>query len=256
MTRFVAKRLALGLLVVVGVLILTFVIARVVPGDPAASWVGPHATPQELARAHHDLGLDKSVPAQIVDYLGGIVTGDWGVSIHTKHTVLSDLATRAPASVELVVAALLIALVLGIPLGLASARWRGRAPDLLVRLLSVAGVSMPVFWLALILQLLFFQKLGILPVAGQYDPNLDYTSPLAHHTHMVVVDALARGQLARPLERAAASGASGSRRRVVPARRHRADGARDRCSRRSAKSTCGWCGRSASGSAPSSGASR
>jgi peptide/nickel transport system permease protein len=193
LTRYLAKRLALGLLVVVGVLILTFVIARVVPGDPAASWVGPHATPQELAKAHHELGLDKSLPAQVVDYLHGIVVGDWGVSIHTKHKVLSDLATRAPASVELVVVALLVALALGIPLGLASARWSGRAPDLLVRLASVAGVSMPVFWLALILQLLFFQKLGILPVAGQYDPDLDYTSPLAAHTHMVVVDALAEG---------------------------------------------------------------
>jgi peptide/nickel transport system permease protein len=184
---------ALGLLVVVGVVVLTFVIARLVPGDPATSWVGPHSSAAELRQVRHTLGLDRPLPVQIAKYFRGIFSGDWGVSIHTKHKVLSDLATRAPASVELVVAALLIALAFGIPLGLASARWSGRAPDLVVRLVSVAGVSMPVFWLALILQLLFFQKLGVLPVAGEYDPNLDYTSPLAHHTHMAVVDALVEG---------------------------------------------------------------
>jgi peptide/nickel transport system permease protein len=193
LTRYLAKRVALGLLVVVGVLILTFTIARVVPGDPAASWVGPHATPEQLAQAHRDLGLDRPLPVQVVDYLRGVLVGDWGVSIHTRHSVLSDLATRAPASIELVVAALLIALALGVPLGLVSARWSGRLPDLLVRLTAVAGVSMPVFWLALILQLVFFQKLGILPVAGEYDPDLHYTSPLAQHTHLTLVDALVSG---------------------------------------------------------------
>jgi peptide/nickel transport system permease protein len=195
-TRYVAKRLALGLLVVVGVVILTFVIARVVPGDPAASWVGPHATPEQLKQAHHDLGLDRSLPVQVGDYLKGVAVGDWGVSIHTKHTVLSDLGTRAPASIELVVAALLLALLLGVPLGLASARWRGKLPDVVVRLFSVAGVSMPVFWLALILQLVFFQKLGWLPVAGRYDPNLDYTHPLRLHTHFVLIDSLVEGNWA------------------------------------------------------------
>ena len=196
MTRYLLKRTALGLLVVVGVVVLTFVIARVVPGDPAASWVGPHATPQQLAQAHRDLGLDKPLPVQIFRYLRGVVEGDWGVSIHTKRSVLSDLGTRAPASVELVVAALLVAILLGVPLGLASARWSGRLPDVLVRLVAVAGVSMPVFWLALILQLVFFQKLNLLPVAGEYDPNLDYTSPLVQYTHFTVLDALVGGNWA------------------------------------------------------------
>jgi peptide/nickel transport system permease protein len=192
-TRYLVKRVALGLLVIVGVVALTFVIARIVPGDPAASWVGPHASPAELAAAHRDLGLDDPVPVQIVDYLRGVVVGDWGISIHTKRSVLSDLGTRAPASIELVVAALLLALALGIPLGLASARWSGRLPDVLVRLVAVGGVSMPVFWLALILQLVFFQKLRILPVAGEYDPELDYTSPLVQYTHFTVLDALVGG---------------------------------------------------------------
>ena len=193
MTRFVARRAAFGLLVVVGVVILTFVIARVIPGDPAANWVGPHASPDELAHTRHILGLDESLPVQIGKYFEGVFTGDWGVSIHTKQAVLSDLGIRAPASLELVGAALILALLVGIPLGLVAARWRGRPPDGLVRLFSVLGVSMPVFWLALILQLVFFQRLHWLPVSGQYDPDVEAAHPLHVHTHMPVVDALVQG---------------------------------------------------------------
>ena len=106
MRRYLAKRLALGLLVVVGVLILTFVIARVVPGDPAASWVGPARVAAQGRQAPGTfLGLDRPLPVQLVDYLRGIVVGDWGVSIHTHQPVLSDLGPRAPASLELVIAA-------------------------------------------------------------------------------------------------------------------------------------------------------
>lgn len=193
MTRFVAHRAAFGLLVVVGVVILTFVIARVIPGDPAANWVGPHASPAELAHTRHMLGLDESLPVQIGKYFEGVFTGDWGVSIHTKQAVLSDLGIRAPASLELVGAALILALLVGIPLGLVAARWHGRPPDGLVRLFSVLGVSMPVFWLALILQLVFFQRLHWLPVSGQYDPDVEAAHPLHVHTHMPSVDALVQG---------------------------------------------------------------
>jgi len=193
LSRYIARRVALAILVVVGVVVLTFVIARVVPGDPSATWAGPHARPEQIEAARHRLGLDRPLPVQIVTYFGGILRGDWGVSIHTKRPVLEDIATAAPASIEIVTAALIISLVVGIPLGLVSARWSGRAPDWLVRLSAVFGVSMPTFWLALILQLVFFQRLHLLPVAGQYDPNLDYTSPLTEYTRMPVVDALITG---------------------------------------------------------------
>jgi peptide/nickel transport system permease protein len=191
--RFLAHRLGLGLVVVAGVVCLTFVLARVVPGDPAASWVGPHASRAQLAAARHTLGLDRPLPVQIGHYFEGIWTGDWGVAIHTKRPVLSDIGTAAPASLELVVAAILAAVLVGIPLGLLSARYAGKLPDAVVRLWSVFSVSMPIFWLALILQLLFFQRLHWLPVAGEYDPNLHYTHPLAVHTHMPSVDALITG---------------------------------------------------------------
>jgi peptide/nickel transport system permease protein len=194
--RFLVRRTALGLVVVAGVVILTFVIARVVPGDPASSWIGPHASAAQLQAARHTLGLDRPLPIQIWRYARGVVTGDWGVAITTHRPVLSDLATRAPASLELVGAALLLALLVGIPAGLLAARWRGGVPDGLVRLGAVFGVSMPSFWFALILQLVFFQRLHLLPVSGQYDPALDTTHPLSAHLHMPVVDSLITGNWA------------------------------------------------------------
>ena len=193
MTRYVLRRVALAVLVVAGVVVLTFVIARVVPGDPAASWAGPHVSRAELARVRHRLGLDLPLPEQVGRYFGGVFEGDWGVSIHTHRPVLSDILDRAPASIELVTAALLISIAVGIPLGLVSAKWPGRLGDGVIRIGAVFGVSMPAFWLALILQLVFFQRLHLLPVAGQYDPNLDYTHPLMQYTRMVAVDALVTG---------------------------------------------------------------
>lgn len=193
MSRYIARRVALAILVVVGVVVLTFVIARVVPGDPAATWAGPHARPEQIDAARERLGLDRPLPVQIVTYFGGIFRGDWGLSTRTHRPVLEDIATAAPASIELVGAALILALAAGIPMGLVSARWSGRAPDWLVRLGAVFGVSMPSFWLALILQLIFFQRLHLFPVAGQYDPNLDYTSPLTQYTRMPLVDAFITG---------------------------------------------------------------
>lgn len=193
MGRYLVRRIALAILVVVGVVVLTFVIARVVPGDPAVSWAGPHASREQIANVRHELGLDRSLSVQIVSYFGGVVRGDWGTSIHTHQPVLSDIMDRAPASIELVVTAMVFALTLAIPLGLVSARWSGRAPDGVIRIGAVLSVSMPAFWLALILQLVFFQRLHLLPVAGQYDPNLDYTHPLTQYTRMPAVDALITG---------------------------------------------------------------
>lgn len=196
MTRYVLRRVALAVLVVVGVVVLTFVIARVVPGDPAASWAGPHASRQEIAGVRHRLGLDRSLPSQIGLFFSGVLRGDWGTAIHTHQPVLRDILDRAPASIELVVVALLLGIVVGIPLGLVSARWTGRAPDAAIRVGAVLSVSMPAFWLALILQLIFFQRLHLLPVAGQYDPNLDYSHPLTQFTRAPVIDALITGNWA------------------------------------------------------------
>jgi peptide/nickel transport system permease protein len=194
--RYILRRVALALVVVAGVVILTFVVADVVPGDPAASWAGPHASAAQIARARHHLGLDQPLAVRIGKYFGGIVTGNWGTSIHTHRAVLSDLSTAAPATLELVIVALIIAVLAGIPLGLAAARWPGSLADHAIRVGAVLGVSMPIFWLALIMQLVFAQRLRLLPVAGQYDPNLIFSHPLVTRTRLPVVDALISGNWA------------------------------------------------------------
>ncbi|MDX6728087.1 MAG: peptide/nickel transport system permease protein [Baekduia sp.] len=188
MQRYLLRRLAQAVVVVAGVIVLTFVVARVVPGDPAVAYAGPHASPQALAQVREQFGLDKPALAQLVDYVKGTLTGDWGTALHTHRPVLHDLGNVIPPTLELVGAAMLLALLVGIPLGMFAAR-RGGAPDAGVRIGSMVSVSAPVFLLALLLQFLFSQKLGWFPVAGEYDPKLDYTHPLTVFTHMTVVDA-------------------------------------------------------------------
>jgi peptide/nickel transport system permease protein len=186
---YVARRVALAVLVVAGVIVLTFAIAHLVPGDPAATWAGPHASAAQVAAARRYLGLNRPPAIQLLSYFGGILTGNWGIAIHTHRPVLSDLAVVAPASLELVTAAMIIALVVAVPLGLISARWPGRASDQVIRAGSILGVSMPIFWMALILQLVFAQRLRLLPVAGEYSPGLLFTHPLTRLTGFGLIDA-------------------------------------------------------------------
>jgi peptide/nickel transport system permease protein len=190
--RYLVRRLAQAAIVVAGVVVLTFGVARIVPGDPATAYAGPRATKAELERVRQEFGLDRPAIVQLGDYAGGIVTGDWGTALHTRRPVLDDLGRVVPATLELVIAAMLVALAVGIPLGVLAAR-RGGIADAIVRLFATLALSAPVFLLALVLQWLFFQRLGLLPVAGEYDPDLDYTSPLTVYTHMTIVDALITG---------------------------------------------------------------
>jgi peptide/nickel transport system permease protein len=193
LTRYIGRRAVLAIGVIAGVVILTFLIARVVPGDPAVAWAGPHAPPSEIAQVRKQLGLDQPVAVQVIRYFKGVVTGDWGTSIHTHRPVLSDLRKAAPASLELVGAALLIAVAVGVPLGLISAARPGRLVDHVIRVGAIFGVSMPIFWMALIFQLVFFQKLHVLPVTGEYDPNVAFAHPLHTYTGIAVIDSLVSG---------------------------------------------------------------
>ncbi len=196
MPVFVARRIALAVVVVVGVIVVTFAVAHLVPGDPAATWAGPHASAAQIARARRFLGLNRPVVVQLLSYLAGIARGNWGVSIHTHRPVLSDLLTAAPASLELVITALLLAIVVGIPLGLISARRPGRPADQLIRAGSILGVSMPIFWMALVLQLIFSQRLKLLPAAGEFSPGLLFTHPLVKRTGFPVLDSVLGGNWA------------------------------------------------------------
>ncbi|WP_205693650.1 ABC transporter permease [Cellulomonas sp. IC4_254] len=196
LARHLVRRLAQAVVVVLGVVVVSFLVARAVPGDAAVSATGARASASELAAARERLGLDQPLPVQLFRYLGDLVRGDLGTSLHTRQPVASDLGSALPASLELVGAAMLLAVLLGIPLGILAARFRGgRAGgvDVSVRVGSVLAVSAPVFLLALVLQLVFATRLGWFPTAGEYDRALDTTSPLSVWTDITVVDALITG---------------------------------------------------------------
>jgi peptide/nickel transport system permease protein len=193
MIRYILRRLAQAAFVVAGVVVLTFVVMRLVPGDPAVTYAGPRASAAQLAQVRHDLGLGRPMHVQLWDYLSSLARGDWGISLRTRQGVLSDISTAFPASLELVGGAMVIAVLAGIPLGMFAAHRRGGLVDAAIRSTSMLAASVPVFLLALIVQYVFAAKLGWLPVAGEYDPALDATSPLHLHTNVTGLDALITG---------------------------------------------------------------
>ena len=193
MARYLASRVVQALGVVVGVVVLTFLIARLIPGDPAVAYAGPRATAEQLAAVRERFGLDGSLWEQFVTYLSGIAHGDLGISLHTKAPVVEDLFRVFPTTLVLVTIALLLAAIVGIPLGAMAAHSRGRLGDLVAKVISILMVSMPVFWLAILLQIIFFSRLGWVPVAGEYDTRLDASSPLYTVIGVSVVDALLTG---------------------------------------------------------------
>jgi peptide/nickel transport system permease protein len=192
-SRHLVRRLGQAVVVVVGVVVVTFLIARQVPGDAAVSAVGARASAEQLADARERLGLDQPLPVQLWHYLSGLLRGDLGTSLHTRQPVTADLSRALPASLELVGAAVLLAVLVGIPLGVLAARYRRGPVDAGVRVTSVLMVSVPVFLLALVLQLALATGLGWFPTAGEYDRVLDTTSPLHVYTDITLVDALITG---------------------------------------------------------------
>lgn len=160
------KRLAGVLPVAFGVLLLTFLLVHLVPGDPVEVMLGESATPADRTQLRADLGLDQSLPVQFAVYLGHLAHGDFGRSIHS-HTPISDmLAERIPATARLALLALAIALLIGLPLGIAAALGYRRWPDLLATFSSMTLSAMPHFWLGPLLMLVFALWLGWLPVSG------------------------------------------------------------------------------------------
>ena len=193
MIRFITRRLAGSAAVLLGLSLITFALARLVPSNPAAIYIGPKARPEEIARVAHQLGLDQPLPIQYLTYMRDMLTGDWGTSIGTKQPVLPAILDRLPATIELIAAAMLLAVPLGILLGVLSARWQRRPPDLVVRLVSIVGVSLPAFWLGLLLQVLFFRSLHLLPLTGRIDPDLRFTSPVVETTGLYLIDTALSG---------------------------------------------------------------
>jgi peptide/nickel transport system permease protein len=179
--------------VLFGVATITFLMIRIVPSDPAAVYVGANARPEQIEEARRMLGLDRPLYVQYGIYMKDLVTGDWGESLRTKRPVLEDLLNFLPTSLELIIAALVLATVVGLIMGVMTAHMKNGWLDNLMRLFSVGGVSVPAFWLALMLQILFFRSLHLLPVAGQNDILIAQAHPISDITGMNVVDSFITG---------------------------------------------------------------
>jgi peptide/nickel transport system permease protein len=166
--RFLIWRLVLLIPTVVGLSILTFIISRVVPADPAKLAAGPRATPEMVETIREKYGLNDPLITQYFDYVRGLLHGDFGQSILTQHSVSSDLADRFPATLELVLVAMFLAVAIGVPLGVISAIYQNRWPDQVARFFAVSFVSIPVFWFAIVLQLALASRWGIVPLGRRY----------------------------------------------------------------------------------------
>ncbi len=194
--EYIVKRLILLVLVVFGVLIITFVITRVIPAHPELLWAGAHPTEEQIEKAREELHLNDPIYIQLFYYLRDFLTGNWGVSWRTRQPVLSDILSALPATLELVILAFIIAIVLGIPLGAIAALKRNTWVDHVIRIVSVLGASVPVFWLALILQLVFSSWLGVLPGAKRVDEFIVYETGFKPITGFILLDSLLEGNFA------------------------------------------------------------
>ena len=189
--RLAGSSLAGVLVTLFGLALVTFVIGHVMPIDPLIAIVGDHAPPDVVERTRVELGLDRPVPVQFAIYLWRLLHGDLGRSVMTTHPVASDIAAYFPATLELATAAMIVALAIGIPLGVFAAARQGSALDHVVRVTSLVGQSVPVFVLALICLLIFYAKLGIAPGTGQQGVLYEGLTPPV--TGMVAVDAALSG---------------------------------------------------------------
>ena len=190
MLRFVLRRLGLLVPVLVGLSILLFVWLRALPGDPARALLGERATPAGIARVTKAYGFDKPLLTQYLTYVKELLSGNFGHSIKDGQPVLTSFLEKFPATVELSLAALLFAVVLGVPLGYLAARNQGRALDTFVVSGSLLGVVTPVFFLAILLKLVFANWLHLLPTTLRQDPRIDAT----HVTNFYVLDGLLTGE--------------------------------------------------------------
>ena len=189
----VLRRLATALPSIAGVIVVTFLLTRALPGDPAAYFAGPAATEQAIEQIRHQLGFDRSLPLQFVDYLGQLARGDLGMSLSTGQPVMRELLTRLPASAELTLLGLLLSVAIAIPLGIAAALRPGSPVDHLCRVVATAGVSLPIFFTGLVLVYVFYYLVGWAPAPlGRLD--IYYSAP-PHWTGFYLIDSLIAGDL-------------------------------------------------------------
>jgi ABC-type dipeptide/oligopeptide/nickel transport system permease component len=187
--KYVAARLIQLAFVMIGVSIVVFVTMHLLPGDVAQLLLGDHATNEQLQRLREQLGLDQPVWIQYARFMRGALTGDLGTSVQSNRPALDDVVAAFPVTLQLALASLMLASLGGVPIGVLSAVWRGSRFDTVVMTLTLFGVSMPIFWLGLMLLVLFAAGLGWLPVGGLMPVGLDPP----RITGMSVIDSLLSG---------------------------------------------------------------
>ncbi|CEA08505.1 Dipeptide transport system permease protein DppB [Arthrobacter saudimassiliensis] len=186
MLRVIGKRLLLLVPTLFGLSVLLFLWVRSLPGGPATALLGEKATPEAIARINEAYGFDRPLIEQYLTYVGKLLQGDFGVSTVTGRPVLEEFANRFPATLELAVVALIFAIAIGIPLGYLAARHQGRILDHGSVVLSLLGITIPVFFLAFMLKWAFAIQLGWFPTDGRQDPRINAT----HVTEFYVLDGL------------------------------------------------------------------
>ncbi len=168
MTSFLIRRLLTAIPVLFGLLLATFLLIRVVPSDPAMLIAGEAASPEQIQAIRETYGFDRPLPVQFLSYLNQVLRFDFGVSHFSGLPVGAELARRLPATLELIFSALVVGTVVGIPLGTIAAVYHNRLPDVFLRIVSVIGVAVASFWLAIMLQLYFALELSWLPLRGRF----------------------------------------------------------------------------------------
>jgi ABC-type dipeptide/oligopeptide/nickel transport system permease component len=186
-----ARRMVTVIPTLIGVVIVTFLLTRVLPGDPAVYFAGPAATPESIAEIRKTLGLDRSLPEQFLRYLGDLARGNLGNSLATGQPVATEIATRLPASAELTLFGLLISIAIAIPLGILAAIRQRSWIDHTCRVVATSGVSLPVFFTGILLVYVFYFQLGWAPAPlGRLD--VFHTAP-PHVTGFYLIDSLLAG---------------------------------------------------------------
>ncbi len=188
---YILRRIILMIFVVWGVLTLTFIISHMIPADPIGAILGPQAPPELVEKIRHEWGLDKPLYQQYIDYIINFLKGDLGKSIRTNKPVSYDLMKFFPATIELATFSLIIAIIIGIPIGIISGVKKDTMIDHISRLFALSGVSTPVFWLGLVLLYIFYYMLGILPGPGRLDSSISAPPRI---TGLLLIDSLVTGR--------------------------------------------------------------
>jgi peptide/nickel transport system permease protein len=187
---FFIRRLLYSILVLIGLSVLIFIIARILPGDPARLALGPFASQEMVTRLRHQMGMDQPLHLQYVAYVRGIFRGDLGLSFQTRRSVSLDIAHYLPATLELVLVAIIWVLIIGVPFGVLAGRYKDSWLDNISRVVAFVGVAVPPFVVGLIGQLIFSYGLGILPTTGR----LSLLTPMPPtRTGLLILDSLIAG---------------------------------------------------------------